>query len=337
MAAHIVMIAGNIRLRLSDLKVHILKGEPGKIIKTQKMEKTLEGEKDMRIKILIIGVALFFMGVLFAPVENTQAATKKNAILTSWDQTSCKIDLDGDGKKETLKLKTTMFENDYNIKNIGLYVNGKKVLAFRDLDDVISVKADYCKITNSKIFIRFVLSGDSDVKHLDNFYKYDSHEKKMLKVGELLDVEGWCANATIKSVSNTHITVSYQRQFSEIGSVLWTSSYIVKNGKLKLKSNMSKVKSAYTEDDGHPQDEYGKRFEKNQFKALKKFQLYKNTSLKKVSFLAKKNNLLVLKKIKFVNDQIYVQFKKGTRTGWIKLEQFYGDTLFYGVSNRLAG
>lgn len=258
-------------------------------------------------------------------------------IMTSYGKSSCKVDLDGDGKKETLKLKTTAFINDFHIKNVELYVNGKKVLAFHDLDDVISVKADYCKMTNSKIFIRLVLSGNSDAVHLDNFYKYDSRGKKMLKVGELLDIEGWCAGASIKSVSSTDIKVIYRWQFSEIGSVLWTSSYIVKNGKLKLKSNMSGVKSAYTADDGYHQDGYGKRFEKNQYETMRKFKLYTDTSLKKVSFIAEESDLLVLKKIKYIKGRFYVQFKKGSKTGWIRLETFDGDTLFYGVSNRLAG
>lgn len=291
----------------------------------------------MKSKMLIIGMALFLIGFLFVPVENTQAATKKIDIMTSYGKSSCKMDLDGDGKKETLKLKTTTFKNDFHIKNVELYVDGKRVLAFNDLDDVINAKIDYCKMTNSKIFVRLVLSGDSDIKHVDNFYKYDSNGKRMSKVGELLDIEGWCAEATIENVSNTEIKVMYRRQFSEIGSILWTSRYSVKNGKLKLKSNTSSVKSAYTADDVYHQDGYGKRFEKNQYEAMRKFKLYTDTSLKKVSFIAEKNNLLVLKKIKYVKDQFYVQFKKNSRTGWIKLEPFYGDVLFYGVSNRLAG
>lgn len=290
----------------------------------------------MKNKILKMGVLLFFLSFMLVPAENSQAATKKIGILTSYGKSSCKVDLDGDGKKETLKLKTTL-EYDFYIKDADLYVNDKKVLSFHALDDVINISMDYCKMTNSKIFIRLVLSGDSDIVHLDNFYKYNAKEKKMFTAGKLLDVNGACTETIIKNVSSTEIKVSYRRQFPKIGSILWTSNYIVKDDKLKLKSNMSKATCAYRGNNFYYQDEYGKKFEKNEYEAMRKFKLYTDTSLKNVSFSAEKGNILILKNIKFVKDRFYVQFGKGRKTGWIKVEPSNGHILFYGVSYRLAG
>lgn len=298
----------------------------------------MENGKTMDIcyKILKMGSFLLLFILFMMPKESVNAAVKKNNILNSYDHASVRVDLDGDGRKERLKLKTEM-EYDTYIKKAYLYVNNKKLLNFRNLTNVTSIEADYMKMSNSKIFIRIRLSGDSDNVHLDNFYKYDAHKNKLLKARELLDVQGWCAGATIKSVSSTQIKVLYTRQFVEIGSIQWISSYTVKNGKLKLKSNTANAVSTYAKQYTYDPDGYGNLFQKNKYKAIKSIKLYTDTSLKKVSFSAGRGDILVLKKVKVTKNGYYVQFSKGGKKGWIRLKSYEGEPLFYGISNRLAG
>lgn len=290
------------------------------------------GKRFLKVYILCLLAVLFVV-----PRENMQAAVKKTDILTSWGRTSCMADLDGDGRKETLELKATM-QDDYYMERAALYVDHRKVLALNDLaGDTSYISIDYLKMSDSKIFLRIVCSGDDNSISLDSFYKYDSKKKKLPKAGELMDIRGWCTETKVLKVSSTNIKVWYKRQFLETGSIQWISTYIVKNGKLKLKSNTAAAKSGYDADYSYNPDNYGKLFRKNKYKAIERFDLYSDTSLSKIAFTAEKKEILTLKKIKYIHNKFYVQFACGHEKGWIKIEEDPGKILFYGVNGRLAG
>lgn len=286
-------------------------------------------------KIIHFGLILLLAGIFLMMAKDTQAASQKFNILNSYKKTSCQIDLDGDGKKENLKLKIA--RNDIDIKKITLQVNGYNSLTLQNqtIANSYTVTVDYINMSSKNIFIRIAVSGDNDYLSIDNLYRYNPASKKMTKAASLLDMRGWSASGMITNVNNSSIKISYRYQFAEIGSVKWTNTYIVKNEKLVLKSNQANVRSVYTTE--YDPDGYSKLFVKNQFKALKSLKLYTNTSMEQISYTAKKNEILALKKIKYTNGTFYVQFSNGNKNGWLKLNQSNYTPLFYGVENRLAG
>lgn len=287
--------------------------------------------KKIKKELLILGL-LFFGLSLNMPI-NVHASIKKINIINSYDKTSGKFDLDGDAVKEKLKLNISM--DDYTKRDIikaSLKINGKEALVLHsdDLGFATYINMDYIKMTNSRIFIRISAIGDSDGVYLDSFYRYNSSTGKLMKAGKLLNSE-----AVIKSVAASNIKIQYRQQFDEIGAVKWTSTYIVKNGKLKLKSNVSKVISSPI--GKYDLDNYGKLFMQNKYKAMFPIKLYTDTSMKKIAYIVEADDILKLSKIKIGKRNSYVQFLKESKKGWLKLDYETYNPLFFGVENRLAG
>ena len=284
--------------------------------------------------------AVVLLAGAFAVPVHAKAAVKKTNILMSSSVTSCMVDLDGDGKKEKVELKTSFDDDQVFFSTVRFYVDGKAALSFQNMQMTL-VMADYVQMNESDIFLRVYTTTDNDCVITDRFYFYDPAKKKLVEAAKLLeDVCGVMhARAEIQSVNSTEISVAYQMQFDEIGRVKWNSSYTVLNGKLKLKSNTMKVKSTHG-DVMLNEDGYNSRFKKNQFQAMQKIRLYSNTDLKSVSYTAARGDVLKLIKMKYVGKSLYVQFSKGDKKGWMKLGQSRLDnpsSLFYGVASRLAG
>lgn len=286
-------------------------------------------------KLIYLGLILLLAGIFLITPRDTQAASKTLDILDSYKKNSCQVDLDGDGTKEKLKLKIS--RNNFDITKIVLQVNGYNSLTLRHSAILNSYTAyiEYINMSRQNIFIRVTVSGDNDYLSVDNVYRYNPATRKMVKAARLLDARGWSASGAITSVTPSSIKISYRYQFPEIGSVKWTNTYIVKNKKLILKPNYANVASVYTTD--YDPDGYSSLFIKNKFKTKKSIKLYTDTSLKQVSYTAKKNKILTLKKIKYANGNFYVQFSNGAKNGWLKLKPANYNPVFYGVENRLAG
>ena len=147
-------------------------------------------------------------------------------------------------------------------------------------------------------------------------------------------------NAT--SASGSQIKVFYTAQPCETGWIECTYTFVFKNGKFKLKSNTASVKSLFTRHVVN--DKYGKYLAKNQFVADKTLKFYKNSNLKKFAFTAKKGDVVTLKKIKIAGEKTYLQFKKGSKSGWVKVFNDYTSVYpdnehgwFGGILYRLAG
>ena len=88
----------------------------------------------MSIKSFILktGAFLFLACLFLMPSMHTQAAVKKMDILNGDSRKSCQVDLDGDGVKEKLKMAVKYDAYDC-IKNVSVYVNGKKALVIKPL------------------------------------------------------------------------------------------------------------------------------------------------------------------------------------------------------------
>ena len=201
-------------------------------------------------------------------------------------------------------------------------MDGKEVLSYDDLD-INQVTADYIALDESNIFLRIVTNSDNDYVITDRFYVYDRSRQKLSEVAKLLEEQYHITNswAEVKSVTDSKILINYQMQFDEIGKVKWTSAYVLKEGKLRLKSNTMHAKSTLAGTMTINEDPYGSLFQKNQFQAMRKIRFYKNTDLKQLSYTANPKDILKLTKLKYVQDYFYVQFSKGNKTGWMKMGQ----------------
>lgn len=282
-----------------------------------------------------LGVVLFVACLFFIPYINAQAAVKKLDILNGDSKKSCQADLDGDGVKEKLKLTTKYDEYDCITKSV-LYVNGKKALVLTKPSWVFSIKVDYVKMSDSNIFIRCCTTGDNYVAGSDYFYRYDPSRKKLVKETRLLDINESCSGASVKTVSDTEVKVQYYHQLETIGQISWTGTYVIKNGKLKLKPAAYKAKNTTTTKYGDP-DGYGKLLAKNKYKTIRDLLLYTDTTMRTVAYQADANDILTLKKIKYTKNEWFVQFEKDGKEGWFGLNGIGGMELFYGVRDRLAG
>lgn len=287
----------------------------------------------MKVKqhLLKLGAFLLLTGVFFVSSTHAQASVKKLQIMGSFNgKKSCQIDLNGDGKKEKLNLK---WSGDA-VGKAKLYVNGKKALTLKDPVWVYDIGIDYIKMSKSKIFIRCYTSGDSEIVGSDYFYRYDSAKKKMVRVAKLLDINENGISTKIKSVTSSEVKVTYRHRLDVVGHVLWTATYVAKDGKLKLKQTASKAKCAYSTKYGDP-DGYGKLLEKNKYKAVYDLLFYTDGSMSKVAYYVKAKEIVILKKVKYVKGKFYVCFEKDGKLGWTNLQGYGSREIFYGTQSRM--
>ncbi len=282
-----------------------------------------------------LGAFLFLTWLFLLPAIHTQAAVKKLDILNGSGKKSCQVDLDGDGVKEKLKLATKYDKYNY-IKSSVLYVDGKKSLVLNTPSWVFSIGIDYVKMSDSNIFILCHTTGDNDASGPGYFYRYNKGRKKMEKETRLLDINENCSGASVKKVTGLEVKIQYYLQLEAIGGISWTGTYVIRDGRLKLKPIAYKAKNTTTTKYGDP-DGYGRLLEKNKYKAIRDLLLYTNTSMKTVSYRADANDILTLKKIKYTKDEWFVQFEKDGKKGWFGLNGLGGMEIFYGVRDRLAG
>ncbi|HBA96938.1 MAG TPA: hypothetical protein DCZ23_02410 [Lachnospiraceae bacterium] len=286
----------------------------------------------MNIKKQILGLGAFLLviGLFFLSSTHAHAAVKKLNILNDYKKKSCKADLDGDGKKEKLELKW----KGVSVSKAILYVNGKKALQMNDPSWVFSIGVDYIKMSESDIFLRCYTSGDSYITGSDYFYRYDSAKKKLVKVTKLMDINENGNSTKVKAVTSSEVKVTYCHNLDVVGHVLWTAIYVLKDGKLKLKPTAFKAQSAYTTKYGD-QDGYGKLLEKSQYKATCDLLFYTDRFMREVAYTVNANDIVILKKIKYVKGNWYVQFEKDGEKGWTGLKGYGSREIFYGVNARM--
>lgn len=283
---------------------------------------------------LKLGAFFIFAWLFFMPSINAQASVKRLGILDGDGKKSCQVDLDGDGVKEQLKVKINY--DEYNcITKASFYVDDQKALVLKPKSD-FSIKVDYARMADSNIFIRVYTMGYSDVVGSDYFYRYDKEKKKLVRGTRLLDMDGWCASASVKSVTGSEMKIRYYHQLEQIGMITWTGTYVVKDGKLKLKPAAYNVKNTTSTKHGDP-DGYGKLLEKNKYKAIRDMIFYKDTSMKEESFRIDVDDIITLKKVKYTKEGWFFQFEKGGKKGWLGLNGTGGMELFYGIKSRLVG
>ena len=284
-------------------------------------------------KMLGLAVFLFAFGILMGAAPVKAAGTVDEICGYTSKNISFSADLTGDGKDDTVKIKLRTMSDGYSVDKLAVYVNGTKVLNLWD-KYYYYITVNYIHMSKTKNFLQLSGHGDNDGRMFNYIYRYDTKTKKLVKALDLKDGNLMTGGEVI-TVSGNQISVRHSYQPSETGWVRWKFNYVYKNGTFKLVSDTSKVLSSLGSDEIN--DGYGKYFRKNKFKAARTIRFYTSRTKKKLAFTAKKGDVLTLRNIKITGGKMYMQFKKGSKTGWREVDKYYTRPLFYGVSRRLAG
>ena len=291
-------------------------------------------------KMLITMLTIFCLCSMWT--ISTQAAGISKLCNYTEKNLTFKRDITGDGKIDTIKLKLVK-DRYHALDKVNIFINGKKSGSL-DCNNSYGISVNYISMSKKNVFLQIYSLGPNDYVEANSIFKYNKKTKKLDNVLDFQKVAGGGSMDAhdVTSVSGSQIKVFYTGQPCETGRIECTYTFVFKNGKFKLKSNTTSVKSLFTK--YVVNDKYGKYLAKHQFVAEKNLNFYKNSNLSKVSFTAKKGDILTLKKIKIAGGKTYLQFKKGAKTGWVKVYNDYPSVYpdnehgwFCGILYRLAG
>ncbi len=232
-------------------------------------------------------------------------------------ESTAEVDLDGDGKNETVEISLSGTEE--SCKAV-VKVNDEIALESEELFDCYDATASYIKLSSKKIFLGLCVTGPNDDPQIDNIYRYDTKTGKLVSV-LTLDSVAWKkgANHIYASVGTKDgkLKVKYSGQIVAAGFVTFTYQYQYKNGKFVRTSDTATVTP---------------KLHKATFKAKKKLTFYKKPGSKVKAFTIKSGKSVTIKKVKIYKNAYYLQFKYGKKTGWI-----YGDKYDIFEDVQLAG
>ena len=280
----------------------------------------------------IAGCAALGLLMCFNAPAITKAAVKtvpaKNGVYNA------KVDMNGDGKADAIKITTSKDKNDY-INKIKVTMN-KKTVYSKSLKDssFCWIKVTYANMSNSREFLQFVGHGDNDCITFNQIYTYNKKRKK------LNCINSFNTNASyqneIVAADKNYVTIHNSDQPAEVGWISWNIPfYKYSKGKLvAATTSTTTVKSLIA---NNKKDKYSKYFAKNQFVTAKKLTFYNGS---KVAYTVPKGKVVTLTKLSLSKDVIYLQFKYGKKTGWAHVngtKYNFSKPWFQGVNARLAG
>ena len=279
----------------------------------------------------IAGCAALGLLMCFNAPAITKAAVKtvpaKNGVYNA------KVDMNGDGKADAIKITTSKDKNDY-INKIKVTMN-KKTVYSKSLKDssFCWIKVTYANMSNSREFLQFVGHGDNDYITFNQIYTYNKKRKK------LNCINSFNTNASyqneIVAADKNYVTIHNSDQPAEVGWISWNIPYKYSKGKLvAATTSTTTVKSLIA---NNKKDKYSKYFAKNQFVTAKKLTFYNGS---KVAYTVPKGKVVTLTKLSLSKDVIYLQFKYGKKTGWAHVngaKYNFSKPWFQGVDARLAG
>ncbi len=303
-------------------------------------------KKNAKVKLLLTVFCMFFIFSFRTIPAQAAKVTKVCDHITK--TTTVRQDITRDGKKDTLRFKLTMDEEEYAVEKVQVYVNGKKALTLNNKNAYYySLTVQYLYLSKSREFLQIYGTGDNDYVVSNAIYSYNAKTKKLQKI---LDLSSSSMIAQdVVSATGSQIRIEYTGQPSETGWLKCRFTYVYKNGGFQLKSNSTtSVKSVLGSFGDYKNDGLGTRFAKNQFVVSNKRTFYTGTSLQQAAFTAQKGDILTLRKLRIIGKNVYLQFvnSSGT-TGWQKV--FGSDVYDYsrsdmeksgwfdGVFYRLAG
>lgn len=179
------------------------------------------------------------LGIILALIsgKTTLAATAGVSEILKSDKTYTNFDLDGDGKKDKIVLKTKI-ERGY-VFSAYFWINGKKVYTLANKNTTYEY-ATYLVITlqNGKKYIYVGMEGANSGISLDQIFEYRKGAiTKVANISNMMkDYQGasYVQLFPIKNirVSGNKITVDFTAMNFSIGTGLFTIEYKYKNGKL---------------------------------------------------------------------------------------------------------
>ncbi|MDD6207241.1 MAG: hypothetical protein PUB10_01820 [Clostridiales bacterium] len=243
---------------------------------------------------------------------NPQQAEAKISNVISLDESkkrgSSKIDLTGDGVKETLKVSMKYSGRTGTVK---FSVDGKTALTLKQ--ELNRAEIHYLDFSSDQQFI-WVEFLDNDYRTLDRIYQYDPVFGKFKCVltpySETVPNGANDIMVTEIKEKDSNLIVSYSGQMMATGRIKWNYTYEYSGDKFTLKSTTAKAAGV----------------DKSVFTAKKKINLYSDTNKNNVAFSVKKGTKLKLNKIKLSKGSFYLQFSKDGQSGWVKADE-------YGVFN----
>ena len=273
----------------------------------------------------IAGCAALGLLMCFNAPAITKAAVKtvpaKNGVYNA------KVDMNGDGKADAIKITTSKDKNDY-INKIKVTMN-KKTVYSKSLKDssFCWIKVTYANMSNSREFLQFVGHGDNDCITFNQIYTYNKKRNSF-------NTNASYQNEIVAADKN-YVTIHNSDQPAEVGWISWNIPYKYSKGKLvAATTSTTTVKSLIA---NNKKDKYSKYFAKNQFVTAKKLTFYNGS---KVAYTVPKGKVVTLTKLSLSKDVIYLQFKYGKKTGWAHVngtKYNFSKPWFQGVNARLAG
>ncbi len=242
-------------------------------------------------------------------------------------------DITNDGKKDTIRFRVTALGggSDYCNKAY-VYVNGTQALTL-NIRACNSIQFRHISCSKKKNYLQIEAHADGGFMTMNKIYRYS--KGKLTAAADLGRADNMSARIT--KVTSSYIEARFSVQPFETGRIEWSFKYKPSGSRLKLKSSTAPVVSALG-DLTYPSDGYHKYFKKNQFVTSSGRTYYTSASLKKKAFTTKKGDIVTLKKVKISKKKMYLCFKKGKRTGWVRIKGSYTRNEWYrGVSQRLAG
>lgn len=296
--------------------------------------------KKQKFQKIIAGVFLFVLLVAMLPVTSVNAASKPKALpsVSGKENKTVKIDMTGNGKKNTVKLITTPDPaDDYMVHSFKITVDGKTALSMKNIDkySAMDITPYYMKLDKNNILLQITFRTYNDYLSYNKIYKYNKKTGKLDVVKSLND--GMSREVISYTADSITVYNSYQSSLTGWGN--WKYTYQYSGGTMKLKSRTADYKCGirYSQmEDGY--DEY---FKKGQYLPSRDLTFYTTKDCTEEAFTAHDGDILTVKRI-YTNTYSDVRYSfvnsEGVE-GWIKVpvDEYDVTSWFYGVINRMAG
>lgn len=260
--------------------------------------------KWFRKGMLALGV---FCGVMLIYPQTAQAKLLK-------ESKTYKVDLDGDGTKETVKC-VGKAKGEYNGYAVNIYVNGKKAVSASD-DNALSAEISLLDIDKSdsgqELYVHFRSESDGFEKGVG--YRYENGALKKLFTFSGKDAGTGRLSVLQKQPGDGKVYFSAEYYDPSLQQGYAKTAYKISSGKLKIEKKSVRNTTG--------------DWRKKKYRATTSLKAYDSISAKSEKFTVKKGDIFYVYKLKFrVSDNLssgvtylYVKTADG-KTGWIKNPQ----------------
>lgn len=296
--------------------------------------------KKQKFQKIIAGVFLLALLVGMLPVASVNAASKPKALpsVSGKSNKTVKIDMTGNGKKNTVKLITTPDPEDNSFAHsFKITVDGKTALSMKNIDkySAFDITPYYMKLDKNNILLQITFTTYNDYLSYNKIYKYNKKTGKLDAVKSLND--GMSREVVSYTADSITIYNSYQSSLTGWGN--WKYTYKYSGGTMKLKSRTADYKCGIGY--GQLEDGYDEYFKKGQYLPSRDLTFYTTKDCTEEAFTAHDGDILTVKRI-YTNTYSDVRYSfvnsEGVE-GWIKVpeDEYDVTSWFYGVINRMAG